>query len=86
MLTYPDRWKGDLNVLIDVGTGDNFYKQGQLLPENFEKAVQEAGIKGVEVRYQPVSYPYNTYACAYAYGIHRHLQTHSLRGQPPTLP
>ncbi|EMR63796.1 putative s-formylglutathione hydrolase protein [Eutypa lata UCREL1] len=46
-------WKGDLNVLIDVGTGDNFYKQGQLLPENLEKAVKEAGIKGVEVRYQP---------------------------------
>lgn len=40
-----------LNCLIDVGTGDNFYKQGQLLPENFEKAVKEAGIQGVKVRY-----------------------------------
>lgn len=39
---------GDLDVLIDVGTGDNFYKQGQLLPENFEKA---AG-KGVKVNYR----------------------------------
>lgn len=49
------QWKGgDLPCLIDVGTGDNFYKQGQLLPENFEKAVQEAGIKGVETRYQKV--------------------------------
>ncbi|RDA84482.1 hypothetical protein CP532_0078 [Ophiocordyceps camponoti-leonardi (nom. inval.)] len=37
-----------LNCLIDVGTGDNFYKQGQLLPENFEKAVKDAGIKGVK--------------------------------------
>ncbi|RYP67620.1 hypothetical protein DL770_008579 [Monosporascus sp. CRB-9-2] len=46
-------WKGDFPTLIDVGTGDNFYKQGQLLPENFEKAVKEAGIKGVEVRYHP---------------------------------
>jgi len=39
-------------ALIDVGTGDNFYKQGQLLPENFEKAAKSAGAE-VEVRYQP---------------------------------
>ena len=37
------------------GTADNFYKQKQLLPENFEKAVKEAGIDGVKVRYQEVS-------------------------------
>ncbi|PWY90720.1 putative esterase [Aspergillus heteromorphus CBS 117.55] len=46
-------WKGRLDVLIDVGTGDNFYKQGQLLPENFEKAAKEAGVEGVNIRYQP---------------------------------
>ncbi|PHH85372.1 hypothetical protein CDD83_532 [Cordyceps sp. RAO-2017] len=47
------RWgRPDLNCLIDVGTADDFYKQGQLLPENFEKAVAEAGISGVKVRYQ----------------------------------
>ncbi|GAD99697.1 esterase, putative [Paecilomyces variotii No. 5] len=46
------KWKGPFDVLIDVGTGDNFYKQGQLLPENFEKAAKEAGIEGVKVRYQ----------------------------------
>ncbi|OTA95845.1 hypothetical protein M434DRAFT_9498 [Hypoxylon sp. CO27-5] len=46
-------WKGDLKALVDVGTGDNFYKAGQLLPENFEKAVKEAGIPGLELRYQP---------------------------------
>ncbi|KAF4511413.1 hypothetical protein G6O67_003216 [Ophiocordyceps sinensis] len=40
------------NCLIDVGTADNFYKQGQLLPENFEKAANEAGIEGVKIRYQ----------------------------------
>ncbi|KAF7562008.1 hypothetical protein G7046_g2136 [Stylonectria norvegica] len=45
-------WKGPLNALIDVGTGDNFYKQGQLLPENLEKAAKEAGVTGLEVRYQ----------------------------------
>ncbi|KAI8627389.1 carbohydrate esterase family 1 protein [Xylariaceae sp. FL1651] len=52
-LVAGDQWRGkDLPALIDVGTGDNFYKQGQLLPENFEKAVKEAGVTGVTVRYQ----------------------------------
>lgn len=44
--------KGNLKCLIDVGTGDNFYKQGQLLPENFEAAVKGAGIQGLTLRYQ----------------------------------
>ncbi|KAK3675808.1 hypothetical protein LTR78_004449 [Recurvomyces mirabilis] len=44
-------FKGDTDILIDVGTGDNFYKQGQLLPENFEKVAKEKG-KKVNVRYQ----------------------------------
>jgi len=46
-------WKGGFDCLIDVGTSDNFYKQGQLLPENFEKAAKESGNdKGLVVRYQ----------------------------------
>jgi S-formylglutathione hydrolase len=48
------KWEGELDVLIDVGTGDNFYKQGQLLPENFEKACKDAGKKGLVLRYQDV--------------------------------
>ncbi|KAI1127666.1 carbohydrate esterase family 1 protein [Nemania abortiva] len=52
-LVGSEGWKGkNLKALIDVGTGDNFYKQGQLLPENFEKAVKENGVTGVTVRYQ----------------------------------
>ncbi|KAF3484016.1 S-formylglutathione hydrolase [Arthroderma uncinatum] len=48
------QWKGSLDILIDVGTGDDFYKQGQLLPENFLKAAKEAGVEsGINVRYQP---------------------------------
>jgi len=48
------KWKGPLNMLIDVGTGDNFYKQGQLLPENFSKAAKEAGNEdGLTLRMQP---------------------------------
>ncbi|KAK2608778.1 hypothetical protein QQS21_002635 [Conoideocrella luteorostrata] len=46
------KWKGSLPCLIDVGTGDNFYKNGQLLPENFSKALKEAGVEGVDIRYQ----------------------------------
>jgi len=46
-------WKnGPLKALIDVGTGDNFYEQKQLLPENFAAAVKEAGVEDVTVRYQ----------------------------------
>lgn len=43
------------DILIDVGTGDNFYKQGQLLPEHFEAAAKEAGLgDAVKIRYQEV--------------------------------
>ncbi|GAB0138815.1 hypothetical protein EsDP_00007037 [Epichloe bromicola] len=45
-------WEGGLNCLIDVGTADPFYKDGQLLPENFAKAVEEAGVDGPVIRYQ----------------------------------
>ncbi|GAA6059035.1 hypothetical protein JCM10212_001260 [Sporobolomyces blumeae] len=34
----------DVKILIDVGTGDNFYKQKQLLPENFIEARASAGL------------------------------------------
>lgn len=48
------KWKGSFKTLIDVGTGDNFYKQGQLLPENFVQAAKEAGgDKVVQLRMQP---------------------------------
>ncbi len=32
------------------GTADNFYKNGQLLPENFLKAARDAGYDEVQVR------------------------------------
>lgn len=49
------KWSGGpLDILIDVGTGDNFYKQKQLLPENFTEAAKSIGQeKGVNIRYQP---------------------------------
>ncbi len=34
------------NILIDSGTADDFYKQGQLLPENFQKVAAEKGWDG----------------------------------------
>ncbi|EST09389.1 putative esterase [Kalmanozyma brasiliensis GHG001] len=39
-------------ILIDSGTADDFYKQGQLLPENFQKVAEEKGFKNVQVRLQ----------------------------------
>ncbi|KAI6916629.1 hypothetical protein KC355_g17717, partial [Hortaea werneckii] len=45
------KYNGDVDALIDVGTGDNFYKQGQLLPENLEKVAKSSG-KSIKVRYQ----------------------------------
>ncbi|MCJ1363194.1 hypothetical protein MMC16_002301 [Acarospora aff. strigata] len=58
------KWKGPLDILIDVGTGDNFYKQGQLLPENFAKAAAESGHEnGVNIRYQP-DYDHSYYTMA----------------------
>ncbi|KAG8526847.1 uncharacterized protein KY384_008276 [Bacidia gigantensis] len=45
------KWSGaPLDILVDVGTADNFYKQGQLLPENFIKAAEGKG--DVNVRWQ----------------------------------
>lgn len=37
-------------TIILQGTGDNFYKQGQLLPENFLKAARDAGYDEMQVR------------------------------------
>ncbi|TFK30818.1 esterase D [Coprinopsis marcescibilis] len=39
-----------LHILIDYGTGDKFYQQGQLLPENFLKAARAAGYDEVQIR------------------------------------
>ncbi|KAK7458664.1 hypothetical protein VKT23_003200 [Stygiomarasmius scandens] len=42
--------KEPVHILIDYGTGDNFYKQGQLLPENFLKAARDSGYDEFQVR------------------------------------
>ncbi|KAF9527774.1 esterase D [Crepidotus variabilis] len=39
-----------LHILIDYGTSDDFYKKGQLLPENFLKTARDAGYDEVQVR------------------------------------
>jgi len=50
-------WRDEADGGTAQGTGDNFYKQGQLLPENFEKAVKDAGLSGLTLRYQEVGSP-----------------------------
>lgn len=42
--------KESVHILIDYGTGDKFYQQKQLLPENFLKAARDAGYDEVQVR------------------------------------
>ncbi|KAI0375230.1 carbohydrate esterase family 1 protein [Pilatotrama ljubarskyi] len=42
--------KEPVHILVDYGTADNFYKQGQLLPENFLKAARDSGYDEVQVR------------------------------------
>ncbi|GAC96021.1 alpha/beta hydrolase [Pseudozyma hubeiensis SY62] len=44
--------KDGVKILVDSGTADDFYKQGQLLPENFEKVAKDKGFKDVQVRLQ----------------------------------
>jgi len=39
-----------VHILVDYGTADNFYKQGQLLPEHFLKAARDVGYDEVQVR------------------------------------
>ncbi|EFQ99881.1 S-formylglutathione hydrolase [Nannizzia gypsea CBS 118893] len=58
------KWKGPLSILIDVGTGDNFYNQKQLLPENFLAAAKEAGVDSeIYLRFQP-DYDHSYYTIA----------------------
>ncbi|WVO12910.1 S-formylglutathione hydrolase [Cryptococcus depauperatus] len=42
------QYQGDINILVDVGTDDQFLKAGQLTPEVFE----QLGKEGVQVRRQ----------------------------------
>jgi len=48
------------NILIDWGTADNFYKQGQLCPENFTAAARAAGFgdEQVHIRSQDADHSY----------------------------
>jgi S-formylglutathione hydrolase len=42
--------KEPVHILVDFGTADDFYKQGQLLPENFLKAARDSGYDEFQVR------------------------------------
>lgn len=78
------KWKGrEFETLIDVGTGDNFYKQGQLLPENFVAAAKEVGLeKGVKLRMQP-EYDHSYYFISTFADDHVEWAARHLFGSPP---
>jgi len=42
--------KKEVKILIDVGTGDNFYQQKQLLPENLIEARDAAGLSKEQIQ------------------------------------
>ncbi|THH20015.1 hypothetical protein EW146_g1278 [Bondarzewia mesenterica] len=44
------RHKDRVNILVDYGTGDKFYQEKQLLPENFLRAARTAGFDDTQVR------------------------------------
>jgi S-formylglutathione hydrolase len=44
-----EEWSID-DLRTGQGTGDQFYKDGQLLPENFLKAARDSGYDEVQVR------------------------------------
>ena len=64
MTLHPPTESPELIQVFLQGTGDNFYKQGQLLPENFVNAAKEAGVDaGLMIRYQP-DYDHSYYTIA----------------------
>jgi len=81
------QWKGPFEALIDVGTGDTFYKQKQLLPENFVEAAKQAGNdKGIQLRLQP-DYDHSYYFMASFADDHvdwaaKHLNAYDPSGRP----
>ncbi|WP_346291204.1 S-formylglutathione hydrolase [Sphaerothrix gracilis] len=56
------------SILIDQGTGDQFYQQGQLLPEVFQAACEQAG-QPLILRLQP-GYDHSYYFIATFIGDH----------------
>ena len=70
-----------LDILIDVGTADNFYKQGQLLPENFVKAAEGKG--KVNLRWQD-GYDHSYFTMASFADDHvKHHARYLLEGRKP---
>jgi len=69
-----------VHILIDYGTGDNFYKQGQLLPENFRKAARAAGHDEFQVRVRSqVGYDHSYYFISTFASDHIHFHANFLK-------
>ncbi|KAF6766576.1 esterase D [Ephemerocybe angulata] len=72
--------KDPLHILVDYGTGDNFYKQGQLLPENFLKAARTSGYNEVQVRVRShEDYDHSYYFISTFAGDHIHFHANFLK-------
>ncbi|KIM47831.1 hypothetical protein M413DRAFT_439510 [Hebeloma cylindrosporum] len=74
------KYTDPVHILIDYGTGDNFYKQGQLLPENFLKASRDAGHDEFQVRVRSQSgYDHSYYFISTFASDHIHFHANFLK-------
>ncbi|KAI0322678.1 carbohydrate esterase family 1 protein [Amylostereum chailletii] len=72
--------KGTAHVLVDYGTGDKFYQDGQLLPENFLKAARDAGFDDLQVRVREhADYDHSYYFISSFAEDHIHFHANFLR-------
>ncbi|KAF9478053.1 esterase D [Pholiota conissans] len=69
-----------VHILIDYGTADQFYKQGQLLPENFLKAARETGHDEFQVRVRShTAYDHSYYFISTFASDHIHFHANFLK-------
>jgi len=69
-----------VHILVDYGTGDQFYKSGQLLPENFLKAAREAGHDEFQIRVRShVDYDHSYYFISTFASDHVHFHANFLK-------
>lgn len=64
-------------LLIDQGTADEFYEEGQLLTEHFEKACEQAG-QDLDLRYQQ-GYDHSYHFVSTFVGEHIHFHAQALK-------
>jgi len=77
----------DINILFDWGDSDDFYKKGQLLPENFLAAAREAGFTEEQVKGTArAGYDHSYYFISTFAAHHIKFHAHHLKSLPSAKP